>query len=112
MIAAEFRPSSVPSPTVWTVATPTRTYDVRTSSARTALAHAARRSQGPVAIVGLRHEPVALPSPLKTRSWRVRNALLPKALSRHREGEPVAVIARALSVPRETVRDWIRRSSL
>lgn len=111
MIATEFRPRSVPSPTVWTVATPTRTYDVRTSSARTALAHAARRSQGPVAIVGLRHEPVVSP-PLKTRSWRVRNALLPKALSRHREGEPVAAIARALSVPRETVRDWIRQSSL
>jgi hypothetical protein len=99
--------------TVWTIVARGKAFHVRTCSARTALHHAEALARGSGTIVGIRTNAPALPPDpeperFETPRMRVRRMLLPEAIRRHQTGEPTTKIAKALSVPRETLRDWLR----
>ena len=98
---------------MWTVVAAGKTFRVRTNSARTALDHARKRTgeEGELVELGVEEAPVVRPSVGSTRHRRRRRVLMPEAIRRRNSGETVADIARALQVPRETVRDWLSAAS-
>lgn len=104
------------SRTLWTVVAGGERLQVETCSARTALAQAERRTGQAARLVDLEFEAEARPLRAEprvrrttgpTRFERRRQVLKPEALRRRGDGESIAGIARALKLPRETVRDWL-----
>jgi hypothetical protein len=96
---------------VWTVKSGAKTFRVKTSSMNAALAHAQLRTKQAAAPVQLTFEPETPRTPRPgrtTRHGRRRSVLKPEALRRREAGATVTAIAKALRVPRETVRDWLR----
>ena len=114
--SVHLRDSRSASPIVWIIRASEKTYRVRTFSMRTALQHVEKLGgRSPVLIDIATNVPGDLPIAKKprpsrrqpsTRRDRVRSALLPEALSRRATGQSTVAIAKALGVPRETLRDW------
>jgi len=95
----------------WTVAAGGKFFRVRTCSARTALEHGHKRTNDPAVLLGLAFEEQVRRIHVRgpTRFQRRRQHLLPEAIRRRELGETISEIARALHVPRETLRDWFRQ---
>ncbi|MFI5297579.1 MAG: hypothetical protein ACHREM_05725 [Polyangiales bacterium] len=113
------------SSSVWSVASCGATFEVRTASAREALSLVSTKMGAPARLIGLTSKPLTAspadesPSrkrrpPLRvpeTRLTRRKAHFVDEARRRHRANESITSIAKAIQVPRETVRDWLRAAS-
>ncbi|MFI5300419.1 MAG: hypothetical protein ACHREM_20210 [Polyangiales bacterium] len=114
------------SSSVWSVASCDATFEVRTSSAREALSLVSTKMGAPARLVGLASKPAKSSAadeiassrkrrpPLRvpeTRLTRRKAHFVDEARRRHRANESITSIAKALQLPRETVRDWLRAAA-
>ncbi|MFI5298300.1 MAG: hypothetical protein ACHREM_09400 [Polyangiales bacterium] len=115
------------SSSVWTVVSCGVPFEVRTSSVREALALVSTKMGAPARLVGLVSKPVtparatsaSSDAPKRRPPLRVPESRLTRrkahfveeARRRHRANESITSIAKAIQVPRETVRDWLRAAA-